>query len=90
MGLGWEQLGTPFMSGSVALWERKLHARYTEKSSQSSFLERVSIEMGDAKLEKQEEACEILCSSTGCQSVGGLYHMILHGLQPPDPRSLGV
>lgn len=62
VGLGWEQLGTPFLSGSVALRGRKLHAKYTQKSSQISFLERVGIEMGDAKLEKQEEACEILCS----------------------------
>lgn len=54
--------GTPFLSGSVALQGRKLHAKYTQKSSQMSFLERVGIEMGDAKLEKQEEACEILCS----------------------------
>lgn len=71
---GWgagEQQGTPFMSASVALWGRKLHAKYTQKSSQISFLEGVGIEIGDAKLEKQEEACEILCSSTGCQAVGG-------------------
>lgn len=62
MGLGWEQLGTPLMSGSVALRGRKLHAKYTQKSSQISSLERAGIEMGDVKLEKQEEACEILCS----------------------------
>lgn len=30
------------------------------------------IEMGAAKLKKQEEACEILSSSAGSQSVGGL------------------
>lgn len=28
--------------------------------------------MGAAKLKKQEEACEILSSGAGCQSVGGL------------------
>lgn len=28
--------------------------------------------MGAAKLKKQEEACEILSSSAGSQSVGGL------------------
>lgn len=49
------------------------------------FLEKVGVEMGDVKLEKQEEACEILCSGAACQSVGGLRHVILHGLQPADP-----
>lgn len=62
-----EQLGSPFVSASVALWGRKLHAKYTQKSSQMSFLEGVGIEIGDAKLEKQEEACEILCSSTAAR-----------------------
>lgn len=45
---------------------------------------------GLCKLEKQEEACEILCSSAGCQSVGELRHVIFRGLQAPDPSSLGV
>lgn len=79
-----------FISGSVALWGKKPCAKYTQKSSQNSFLERVCIEMGNAKLEKQEEACEILCSCAGCQAVGGLWHVILHGLLPPDPSSLEV
>lgn len=64
--------GDSFLSGSVALWGRKLHAKYTQKSSQIHFVQRVKIEMGAAKLKKQEEACEILSSSAGSQSVGGL------------------
>lgn len=39
VGLGWEQLGDSFLSGSVALGVeggRKLHARYTQKSPQIS------------------------------------------------------
>lgn len=35
-----------------------------------SVLYRVRIEMGAVKLKKQEEACEILSSSAGSQSVG--------------------
>lgn len=89
--LGGEQLGTPVTRASVALWGRKLHAKYTQKSSQISFLERVSIEIGDAKLEKEEEACEILCSSTSCQAVGGLWqcsHQIpgAWGSEIPQPN----
>lgn len=64
--------GDSFLSGSAALWGRKLLAKYTQKSSQSHFVQRVRIEMGAAKLKKQEEACEILSSGAGCQSVGGL------------------
>lgn len=52
--LGWEQLGTPFISGSAALWGSKLYAKVPQKSSQIGFLERVSIETGDANLRNRK------------------------------------
>lgn len=37
---GWAgAAGTPFTSESAALWGRKLHAEYPEKSSQIRFLQ---------------------------------------------------
>lgn len=49
-----EQLGTAFISGSAALWGSKLYAKVPQKSSQIGFLERVSIETGDANLRSRK------------------------------------
>lgn len=57
-------------------------------SSQIGFLERVRIEMGDAKLEKQEEAREILSSWLAASLWEGCAVWLLR-LQPPDPSSVG-
>lgn len=87
--LGWQQLGTAFVSGSAALWGRRLCQNSPEVFSDRCF-RKSQCRNGRCRLEKQEEACEVLCSSAGCQSVGELRHVILRGLQAPDPSSLGV
>lgn len=54
VGLGWEQLGDSFLSGSVALGVcvGELHARYTQKSPQISS-EKIRIEMGVPHLSRK-------------------------------------
>lgn len=89
VGLGWEQLG-----GLVPKWICCPGVCVGETACQihpevsSDQLGENQDRNGGATL-KQEEACEILSLGAGSRGRGGAWHVVLHGLKPPDASSLG-
>lgn len=71
VGLGWEQLGDSFLSGSVALGGGEKTACQIHPEASSDQFGENQDRNGGATLKKQEEACEILSLGAGSQSVGG-------------------